>query len=105
MTSIDLSKFVPYQLNVDEESNKILATPGITPNCSTRKLFDMKEVIYDLDFLEIQKEDLDLYFMYRDLTREEDKAIFQQNSVRFDVTIIPPKMLGREFVKTAGHFH
>ncbi|MHA1220341.1 MAG: glucose-6-phosphate isomerase family protein, partial [Candidatus Heimdallarchaeota archaeon] len=79
--------------------------PGITPNYSTRKLFDMKEVIYDLDFLETQEEDLDLYFMYRDLTREEDKAIFQQNSVRFDVTIIPPKMLGREFVKTAGHFH
>ena len=43
--------------------------------------------------------------MYRDLSREVDKEIYQKNDVRFDVTVIPPKTLGQEHIKTAGHFH
>ena len=65
----------------------------------------MTEVIFDKKWLENQKENFDLYYMYRDLTREEDKTLYQEHTVRFDVTIIPPNTLGMEYIKTAGHFH
>jgi len=46
-----------------------------------------------------------VYFMYRGLARSHDASLFEENKVRFDVTVIPPGRLGPEFVKTAGHYH
>ncbi|MGC9781051.1 MAG: glucose-6-phosphate isomerase [Candidatus Heimdallarchaeota archaeon] len=105
MVIIDLSKFVPFELEVDKETSKIVKAGDIELVFSTRKLFDMKDVIYDKNWLNSQQENFDLYYMYRDLTRDEDKPIFQKHGVRFDITIIPPNFLGAEYIKTAGHFH
>ena len=105
MATVDLSNFVPYELLVDSKTSKIVKAGDIEPTFSTRKLLDMKDVIYDQEWLVSLKENFDLYHMYRDLTRVEDKELFQKHNIRFDVTIIPPKFLGKEFVKTAGHFH
>jgi len=70
-----------------------------------RKLFDMKDVIFDTEWLKLQQ-NLELYYMYRDLYKNEsDYAIIKENSLRYDITIIPPQMLGKEFIKTAGHYH
>lgn len=66
----------------------------ITPD--KRYLDDMRSVIYDKDFLE-SAENLELYYMYRGLEEKEN--------LRYDITIIPAKMLGEEFVKTKGHYH
>ncbi len=70
-----------------------------------RWLFDMKEVIYDQSWLAGAK-NFELYFMYRDLflSREDEKKLHEQG-IRYDITIIPPGMLGGEYVKTAGHYH
>ncbi len=105
MATIDLSNFVPYELLIDSETNKVVKAGDIEATFSTRKLLDMKDVIYDQEWLGGQKENFDLYYMYRDLTRAEDKELFQNHNIRFDVTIIPPKFLGKEYNKTAGHFH
>lgn len=70
-----------------------------------RMLHDMDEVLYDRDALS-SAVDTELYYMYRDLYRtEEEHAIINKHSLRYDITIIPPGMLGREYVKTAGHYH
>lgn len=71
-----------------------------------RQLFDMKEVIFDLGWLSTIKENFELYYMYRDLflSRSDAEKLRVQN-LRYDITIIPPLMLGREYVKTAGHYH
>jgi len=105
MTEIDLSSYVPFELVVDSETGKIVKGAMENPIYTTRKLFDMKEVIYDADWFANQKENLDLYYMYREFIRKEDHELFQKHKIRFDITIIPPRMLGREYVKTAGHFH
>lgn len=70
-----------------------------------RKLYDMKEVIYDENWLS-KAENLDLYYMYRDLylTKKDYESIKERN-LRYDITIIPACMLGQEYVKTAGHYH
>ncbi|NHJ86486.1 MAG: glucose-6-phosphate isomerase [Asgard group archaeon] len=105
MDNIILSDFVPYELIFDPNSNHIIKADDIELKYSTRKLFDMKDVIYDKEWVKQQKENIELYYMYRDFTREDDKEIFQKYSIRFDITIIPPNKLGSEYVKTAGHFH
>lgn len=70
-----------------------------------RRLFDMREVIYDKKWLEAA-EDFDLYYMYRDLylSRGDRDKIIEQG-LRYDITVIPPHMLGSEYIKTAGHYH
>jgi glucose-6-phosphate isomerase len=72
--------------------------PGI------RMLSDMSAVLLDPDIL--QAGDRGLYYMYRDLAlSNKDREIMQEHGLRYDITIIPPAMLGREYVKTAGHYH
>lgn len=61
-----------------------------------RKLNDIKMVLADKDYALIAQ-DTELYFMYRGLE--------EKDSIRYDITVIPAKMLGFEFVKTKGHYH
>lgn len=72
---------------------------------SVRMLSDMKEVLYDAKYLE-GAVDQELYYMYRDLfLSKRDREVMLEENLRYDITVIPPRMLGREFVKTAGHYH
>ncbi|MFZ2473216.1 MAG: glucose-6-phosphate isomerase family protein [Methanothrix sp.] len=81
-----------------EFSGKML-TPDV------RRLFDMKDVIFDQSWL-AGTEDFELYYMYRDLfLSRADKEKLLQQGLRYDITIIPPNMLGCEYIKTAGHYH
>ncbi len=61
-----------------------------------RHLYDMKEVIYDKEWLKAAP-NFELYYMYR--------AIEEKDDLRYDITVIPARMLGNEFVKTKGHEH
>jgi glucose-6-phosphate isomerase len=47
----------------------------------------------------------DLYSMYRYFEKEQDKRLFDQNQLEYDVTLLNPGKIGEEFVKTAGHYH
>lgn len=49
--------------------------------------------------------DKPLYYMYRGVVREGDQEIFAQNGLRYDLTVILPGKIGREYHKTVGHFH
>ncbi|NLH22172.1 MAG: glucose-6-phosphate isomerase, partial [Methanothrix sp.] len=70
-----------------------------------RHLFDMTDVIFDQPWL-AGAEDFDLYFMFRDLyLSRADKEKLLAQGLRYDITIIPPAMLGKEYIKTAGHYH
>jgi glucose-6-phosphate isomerase len=70
-----------------------------------RWLYDMKEVLYDKGWL-AQTENIELYYMFRDLflSRSDEQKLIEQG-LRYDITIIPPRALGKEYVKTAGHYH
>lgn len=61
-----------------------------------RFLYDMKEVLYDQKWAKTAP-NFELYYMYRGIKTKGD--------LRYDITIIPPRMLGKEFVKTKGHDH
>lgn len=61
-----------------------------------RYLNDMKDVLYDKQWAETAN-NLELYYMYRQLS--------EKNGIKYDITIIPAQMLGKEFTKTKGHEH
>ncbi len=61
-----------------------------------RYLDELKKVIYDKEWYKKSK-NIPLYYIFRGI-KEED-------SVRYDITVIPPNLLGKEFVKTKGHYH
>ncbi len=47
-----------------------------------------------------------LYFMFRDLAMTEiDREWLQIRAIRFDITVIPSRVLCGELVKTKGHYH
>ena len=61
-----------------------------------RYLNDMKNVLYDQQWAKTAS-NFELYYMYRGL-KEKD-------GLRYDITVIPARMLGKEFTKTKGHEH
>ncbi|MFA4934377.1 MAG: glucose-6-phosphate isomerase family protein [Candidatus Methanoperedens sp.] len=78
-------------------------TTGVKP--IVRMLFDMKEVIYDREWL-AGANNIELYYMYRELSlSKKDALTMKEHGLRYDITVIPPRMMGCEFVKTAGHYH
>ena len=69
-----------------------------------RHLSEMKEVVFDQEFAKTT--DLELYYMYRDLAEnEQDRGKIKKHKLRYDITVINPIMLGKEYNKTAGHDH
>jgi glucose-6-phosphate isomerase len=70
-----------------------------------RYLNDMKDVIYDQQWLKTAP-NWELYYMYRDFAESEtDYMKIIKNDLRYDITILNPKRLGKEFNKTLGHDH
>ncbi len=61
-----------------------------------RMLNDIRDVVYDKDWLNSAK-DFELYYMYGDLIEDEN--------VKYSITVVPPNTLGNEFIKTKGHAH
>lgn len=76
----------------------------VTREPSTRLAKDMKEVIIDKEWLE-ENINAELYYMYRDLWKNGDREKIRENQLRYDITVIPSRNLGREYVKTKGHYH
>ncbi|MFH1392259.1 MAG: glucose-6-phosphate isomerase family protein [bacterium] len=62
-----------------------------------RKLKDISDVLYDQEWAKTADPNLVLYEMQRETEIK--------NNMRYDITIIPAKMLGKEFIKTKGHSH
>lgn len=75
---------------------------GPLPKPGERTVEDMRCVLADKS----ATAEKILYFMYRDLSKSsEDKKWLSDNKLRYDITVIPPCILGREYVKTKGHYH
>jgi glucose-6-phosphate isomerase len=84
--------------------NRTLTFGGRTQEPDIRMLSDIETVLLDREIL--GDGDRELYFMYRDLAlSRSDRDTILEHGLRYDITIIPPAILGREYVKTAGHYH
>lgn len=46
----------------------------------------------------------DMYWVYCAVSRQEDIELLQQYGLRYDVIVLGSGMVGREYVKTVGHY-
>lgn len=77
---------------------------AVTRSPDVRVLDEMRSLLLDDDFSR-SAENRPLYYMYRDLYKEQHKQTIRDRDLRFDITVIPNARLGREYVKTKGHYH
>ena len=72
-----------------------------------RKLHDLEDVLFDKEWFDAtDARNKDMYYMFRDLAKSDsDLEVIKANHLRYDITAIPPGMLGSEYTKTVGHYH
>ena len=99
---IDLKEKSGLGLEFDTDKPKMSFDKDLQSRAPAIRTIDqMKEVLLDKDIQQPQE----LYYMYRDIYRLSDKPILDKHKLRYDVTAIRPSRLGKEFMKTAGHYH
>ena len=99
---IDLSNFVGLNIKFNSSQYRLIFDKDpASKEPATRTIDQMKEVLED-QAISTPKE---LYFMYRDVYCLKDNDVVREHKLRFDITVIKPDRLGREFMKTAGHYH
>lgn len=79
---------------------KEFALPSLTP----RKIKELKLYLRDgrIPSSLIKK---DAYLMYRGVCLKKDRDLFEENHLRYDITVIFPYQFEKEFNKTIGHCH
>ncbi|MDI6721360.1 MAG: glucose-6-phosphate isomerase family protein [Candidatus Aenigmarchaeota archaeon] len=83
--------------------NDMLEFRDISPVIpALRLLKDMKALFMDPS---MDDDDEMLYAMYRNVVLPEHKGLFERMHLRHDITVIPVKFIGMEYVKTFGHYH
>jgi glucose-6-phosphate isomerase, archaeal len=101
---IDLSKQSGLPIQWDPAGKRLVFGEGlekVNPQPDIRMRSDMAQVLYDS---QADGQD-ELYYMYREVFLTGDEAAIQRKGLRYDITVISPGTLGREFIKTAGHYH
>lgn len=68
---------------------------------SVRKRQDMALVVLEPEKLSQES----YYYMYRDIRKLQDEAVFRKHNIRYDITVVPAVLNGREYNKTMGHYH
>lgn len=99
---IDLQKISGLPIKFDKTNYSLTFGEGITKvSPGVRKFEEIKIVLLDKNATGPEI----LYYMYRDVHREIDGKLLKEKNLRYDITVIPPATLGKEPVKTSGHYH
>ena len=100
MKTVDLAKYCGLPISLEGKNIKFSGKLGSTfPDIRTGH--QIKPVLA-FPHAQVPQE---LYCMYRDLCRPEHRQKINAAKLRYDITVIPPATIGREFVKTFGHYH
>ncbi len=92
-------------LELELTDNFELLVHGEAHAVNVRTLRQMLDVVYNRE--EARKFELEnpMYYMFRDVKRKEDAALFENSHLRYDITVLPPTKIGTEYNKTYGHYH
>jgi len=100
LLDVSLQSGLPLKINTKDFSLEL--GQGVTSeDVDIRKLGQMKDVLLTASGEEEKK----LYYMYRDVHMVKDEDKIRKRGLRYDITIIPPGKIGKEYIKTAGHYH
>lgn len=99
MRDLEATSGLPLQLADDGTLVFGGDLPPVTP--AVRSLAAMREVLAD----PAASGPENLYYMYRDVGRPQDRARTAPHGLRYDITVLVPARLGQEYNKTYGHYH
>jgi glucose-6-phosphate isomerase, archaeal len=100
MQEIDLSK--KSGLPIKLCGNELVFGSGLhREQENSREIAMMNEVLLEKGISEPKK----TYFMHRGVCLEQDCKAISASDLRYDITVVPSGLLGKEFNKTFGHFH
>ncbi|MBI4049327.1 MAG: hypothetical protein HY395_00720 [Candidatus Doudnabacteria bacterium] len=101
MINLEQISGLPIEVT-DDFKLKFLPPLKDFPLTFARKFSEMAPVLMDPNILAPVQE---TYFVYRGIHLPQHQQTVKDNNLIYDITIIPPLMLGREFNKTVGHYH
>lgn len=99
---MDLTKSAGFEVYFDPESGE-LVFPQI-PDFSgpaIRKLDDARDFLMDPQSTGPEV----LYWMYRGVSLPQDREKIESANLRYDITVFSPGKIGKEYVKSIGHYH
>jgi glucose-6-phosphate isomerase len=70
-----------------------------------RRLKELEPVLYDRKCCRWPYLEMPVYEVYRDCCNDEARHLLLKHGLRYDLTVMPPLLLGEECVKTMGHHH
>lgn len=98
---IDLETVSGMPLALDESGRLVMKPGAVAVEPVPRTVAELRRVLAAPG----QAPDGVAYLMYRGVAPLGFAADLAARNVRFDVTVLFPGTLGREYVKTAGHYH
>ena len=102
MSMVSLESNCGLEITLDTKTCQLIFGKDSTqPNCAIRSIKEMQEVLMEAGLIRPQE----LYYMYRDVHLLKDEGLLKKYNLRYDVTVIKPDRLGKELMKTAGHYH
>jgi len=102
VSRLSLRQACGLAIDLDGETFQLTFGGGLTaPKGAIRDIGQMQEVLLAAGLNTPQE----LYYMYRDVRLLKDEELLKKYNLRYDVTVIKPDRLGRELMKTAGHYH
>lgn len=100
---INLQKISGLPILFDEKKfNLIFSSNFSAVEKSERSLEELKPYLKNPD---IKNWLNPVYRVWRNVHLESDNKKINDNNLRYDLTLLPPGIMGEEFVKTAGHYH
>ena len=99
---IDISPECGLPIQLDNINHKLILDESLMGGESdVRKLEELQPVLYQKNF----QGPKELYTLFNDVGLPEARKLLSQHGLRYDVGIIPPLKIGREYIKTMGHYH
>lgn len=95
------SLFKESGLKINLEKSSLIYKTDQFESFPVTRFFEDSEKVYVRE-AEPKKE---LYYMYRYFEANKDKAIFEENDLEYDITVINNGTVGKEYIKTKGHYH
>jgi glucose-6-phosphate isomerase len=101
--NVDLTEISGLPISLDLETGQLTATGDVDlGEQGERRLSQLREVLADP---KAATDDRICYRTYRGVGTKSDLEMLEKHGLRYDITVILPGVIGREFTKTAGHEH
>jgi len=99
----DLCSVSGLPMALDDAGQLVLGTGAVVEETKARRLDELTQVAMDPETC--RGSDEVAYYMYNGVYMKSDAARLAGVRLRYELTLIPPRRIGREFVKTLGHRH